>query len=100
MTKTAERPRAEAPQSAGAVDLGAVSVDTLIQEVRSRRKSLTAPQHNELIGIGLGLCSECMTTIRSWMPAHGWGLVQFVRRHLWRWMRSWPHGSGCPKDAP
>jgi hypothetical protein len=96
--KTTERPRAEVPQSAGTV-LTTITSDALILELRARRKTLTAEQHSEIIGIGLQLCSECMTQVRAWMPAHGWGLVQFVRRHLWRWLRSWPHGSGCPKDA-
>jgi len=73
--------------------------DELIEELGRRRSALAPEQRTKILAVAMDMCGECVALVTRYFPTQGYTFMQYARRMLWKYLRAWPHGNGCPKEA-
>ncbi len=60
-------------------------------------KAIGEEDHLALLAAALDLCPACQKLIAEFAGTSGYTPRQMIRDILWRWLRNWPHATGCPK---
>lgn len=63
-------------------------------------RDLSDEDREYLLVRAMDLCPECAATVRGMGQRMGGSMPKLLRRELWRFFNHWPHGNGCPSDAP